>query len=101
MNYAKPLALIAGTMLLLAIPPLWPYAYFQILRIIVCGAAVLNAYLAYHHKHTAWVWIMGIVAVVFNPIAPLYLTKGLWSVLDLMVAIVMFVSYIKLARHRL
>ena len=37
----------AACILLLAIPDIWPYAYYQILRFAVCGAALYNGYTAY------------------------------------------------------
>lgn len=90
MTYAKPLAIVAGIMLLLAIPSIWPYAYFQLLRVVVCVVGAILVYASYKSERTAWVWIMGIIAVVFNPAAPLYLSKGLWSLLDLVAAALMF-----------
>ena len=86
--------IIAGVMLLLAIPSgIWPYAYYQILRWVVMVAGLVCAYQAHKENKTMWVWIMGIIAVVFNPIAPIYLDKVLWSIIDIVAAVLMF-SYI-------
>lgn len=92
MNYYKPLAMIAGVMLLLAVPPMWPYAYYQILRDVVCIVAVILAIAAFNGKQHTWVWIMGIIAVVFNPLAPVYLSKGTWVLLDIVAAGCMFIA---------
>jgi uncharacterized membrane protein HdeD (DUF308 family) len=99
MNYLKPLLLIAGAMLLLAIPPIWPYAYYQLMRIVVCIAGVLGAYIAFKHKRSAWVWVLGVIAVLFNPLAPIHLDKESWVIPDLIAAILMFVASTKL-KHR-
>lgn len=100
MNYYKIAAIVVGIMLLLAIPSgLWPYVYYQILREVVTITAVIGAIMAFNENKQAWVWILGIVAVVFNPIAPLYLAKETWAVIDFVAAIVMFYSAtIKLTR---
>lgn len=86
-------------MLLAAIPPMWPYAYYQLMRIVVCIAAALAAYHAYKTSRTGWVWVLGATAILFNPIAPIHLDKESWVVPDLIGAIVMFVAAAKLKGH--
>ena len=88
----KILNLIAGVVLLLAIPPLWPYAYYQLLRWFVLIVAGYTAFLAFKTDHIGKGWLMVAIAVLFNPIAPIYLSKGTWSFADLVVAIIFFVS---------
>ena len=95
-KYKNILSVVAGIMLLLAIPPIWPYGYFQILRWVVAGAAGFNAYTAYQLNRKIWLWIMVAMAVLFNPIAPIHLTKEIWAVFDLLAAITLFVSIVKI-----
>lgn len=96
-DYPKILSIVAGVMLLLAIPSIWAYAYFQILRWIVTIAAVLNAYHAHNTEKNGWAMVMGGVAILFNPIAPIFLSKELWVMLDVVTSILMFISVKKLA----
>lgn len=85
--------LLAGALLLLAIPSgLWPYFYYQILRWVITIVALYSAYSSYKTKNTKWTIIMGAVAVLFNPIAPIYFDKNTWQILDLVTAGVFFVS---------
>ena len=85
--------ILAGLMLLLAIPTgLWPYSYYQILRWVVAIIALYSAYSAYKTKNTKWIIIMGIVAVLFNPIAPIYFSKETWQILDFIAAGVFFIN---------
>lgn len=95
----KYIPVIAGVMLLLAIPSVWPYAYFQVLRWIVCGTAAFAAYGASQQKKNLWVFILAIIAIVFNPIAPIYLAKNTWIFLDGAAAVLFFTSlrYLKYA----
>lgn len=86
--------LIAGAMLILAIPPIWPYSYFQILRWVVAGVAIYNAYTANELGRIKWVFIMGAIAILFNPIFPIYFHKETWVILDLVASILMFASII-------
>ena len=73
-------------MLLLGIPSGWPYAYYQILRWVVAIAAGIGAYKAYEQKKTPWIWLMVGIAILFNPIAPVYLDKSTWVILDVAAA---------------
>ena len=79
-------------MLLLAIPPIWPYGYYTLLRWVVCGTSAFIAFMAYELDKKFWLWLIGLVAVLFNPIIPVYLDKETWVVIDLVVAVVIFIS---------
>lgn len=101
MNYLKPLLIVAGVMLLLAVLPMWLYAYYQVMRIVVTIAAVFGAYVAFKNKHSSWVWVLGGIAVLFNPIAPIHLDKETWVLPDIIAAIVMFIASAKLKHKEL
>lgn len=89
--------ILAGLMLLLAIPTgIWPYSYYQILRWVVTIVALYSAYSAYKIQNTKWLYIMGAIAILFNPIAPIYLKKETWQVLDFITAGVFFISLKKI-----
>lgn len=83
---------IAAITLLIAVIPIWPYFFYQALKLIVFGAAAHSTYLYHKEKNTQWMVIMIIVAIVFNPINPLYFGHFLWSIVDLIVAIIFFKS---------
>ena len=87
------LAIIVAIMLLIAIAPL-PYGYYQFLRWVVCGVAVFIAYSAYTWGKIWAVWLFGIVAVLFNPIIPIHLTKEIWQPIDLVCALLFSLSLI-------
>ena len=91
MSHQKKLSVLAGVMLLLAIPPMWPYAYYQLLRWVVTGVALYNAYGLRDAQKKSWMFVMIGTAILFNPIAPLSFDKEVWAGLDIVVAIIMFV----------
>ncbi len=68
-----------------------PYGFYILLRIVVCAVC---AYLAYKYEadQTALAWLFGIIAVVYNPIIPFYLTRELWMPIDLVTAILLLWS---------
>jgi len=75
-------ALIAAIMLLIAIAPL-PYGYYQFLRWIVCGVAVYIAVSAYGWDKKWATWTFIAVAVLFNPIFPIHLSREVWFPIDI------------------
>ena len=86
-------------MLLVALNPELPYGYYQFMRVVVTIAAAYGAYVAFSHDRTSWVWILGIIAVLFNPIAPIHLDRETWIIPDIVAAIIMFVASAKLKHH--
>jgi len=58
----------------------------------VCGVAGYSAYMAYEEHKKGWMWLMGVITVVFNPIAPIYLTREIWAPIDVIVAAIFFYS---------
>jgi hypothetical protein len=66
----------------------WPYGYYMLLRVVVAATALLLAGLIYQQakSFTLWLGLFLIVAIVFNPIVPLHLTRGVWSILNVLAA---------------
>jgi hypothetical protein len=75
-----------------------PYDYYTLLRFVVCGVSAYGAYLFYSIGKQTWVWIFIVIAVLFNPFAPIYLSKATWVFIDLIVALVYIVSLFFLKR---
>jgi len=88
----KWLSIISGILLLLGILNFWPYAYYILLRWIISGVAVVNAYGFSKAKFTGWAFVFGSLAFLFNPIIPIYLNKSSWNGIDLISAIVFFLA---------
>lgn len=57
----------------------WPYGYYQLLRFVVCGVSVYVAFMAYNWHKLCAIWI----AVLFNPLAPIHLSRELWQPIDM------------------
>jgi hypothetical protein len=66
----------------------WPYAYYMLLRVVVAAAALLLAGLIYQQakSFTVWFGLFLILAIVFNPIVPLHLTRAVWAILNVAAA---------------
>lgn len=91
-SYRISFSKIAAISLLAAVIPIWPYVFYQFLKLIVFGAAIFSAYLYHKEKNTRWVVIMVIIAIIFNPFNPLYFGHFLWSIVDLIAVLFFFKS---------
>lgn len=88
----KWLSIASGILLILAIPPFWPYGYYVFLRWAIFISSIVIANGFYKSGLKAWVFIFGALAFLFNPIVPIYLNKSSWVAIDLVAAILFFLS---------
>jgi len=75
-------------LLLLGVAPL-PYGYYMLLRLVACGVFALASFIAHQKKHAALPWVYGLLAILFNPFFPVYLTKELWMYMDIGAALLL------------
>jgi len=68
------------------------YGYFVLLRWIVCAASAFCAYLSYSLKRVPWTWLFGLIALLFNPLAPIRLDRQTWTYLDAATGFVLLLS---------
>lgn len=65
----------------------WPYGYYTILRWITCITSILVVLQAFK-RNIDWAKVVFIViAILFNPLAPIYLSRNTWIPLDVITAI--------------
>src|SRR4051812_13778522 len=81
------LRLVAIAFVLGALWPYFPYAYYQLMDWVVAGAAIMTALQSRARGQTFVIWVFALVAVVFNPVAPLYLRADIWQIADIAVAV--------------
>jgi len=89
----KPPVIASIVLLVLAVLPL-PYGYYTLLRLVVCFTAVFLAWFSYKQQRVRWAWIMGLLALVFNPVIPLYFGREFWIFVDVATAVV-FAIFLK------
>jgi len=91
-NYRILFSKIATIVLLVAVIPIWPYFFYQFLKLAIFGAAAFSVYLYHKEKNTKWMMTMIVIAIIFNPINALYFGHFLWSIVDIIVALLFFKS---------
>jgi hypothetical protein len=86
------LSLICSVFLLVALAPL-PSGFYTFLRIVVFIGALVIAFGKHASANSLLRWGFIAIAVLFNPIIPVYLyEKGIWMPIDIIAAIA-FAAY--------
>lgn len=96
------LFLIPIALLLIGLADL-PTGYYTLVRIVVCLISALSCYWSYKSDDKVGIAtvVFGILALLFNPIIPVYLQdKGIWAVIDIAAAILLAIRYFTL-RNRI
>jgi hypothetical protein len=79
-------AVAAAVLLLIALGQ-HPYGYYTFLRWAVTAAAVVVASVAWKSTMQWVTWPFVAIAILFNPIAPIYLTRQHWRPVDVICAV--------------
>lgn len=72
-----------------------PYWYFTLLRMLVCSALAIFAFQALIHDLPRWASLLGVGAIIYNPLLPLHLGRELWQPVNIAtVALLVIVSVV-------
>ena len=75
--------IIPAVMLVVALAKL-PYGYYTLLRLVVTVCATVIAFDIYKRDAvSAWFCAFVGMALLFNPLIPVHLTRGIWAPIDL------------------
>jgi hypothetical protein len=79
----KGLMILCGIVFLVGVADM-PISYYTLLRILVTIGSVAVVVTEIEKGLTPWVLVFGLLAIVFNPIIPVYLNdKDVWMPIDL------------------
>ena len=90
-------AIVAALMLFGALGQ-WPYGYYQLLRLVVCGVSIYIAIMAYQLQKIWAVWLFGFIGLLFNPLIPIHLPREVWQLIDVTCAF-LFIAIISFLRN--
>jgi hypothetical protein len=68
--------------------------FYTLLRWVCCAAFAYSAVSAFRMKRIPWTWIFGVLAVLFNPLAPVYLQRATWQIMDWVTIAVILIAAI-------
>ena len=81
----------AAGLLAVAVLPL-PYGYYQLLRLVATGVFAWAAVVAFQRGRAGLGFGFALLALLFNPVLPVYLSKALWVPIDLGAAVGLVIS---------
>jgi len=71
----------------------WPYGYYAMLRWITCISSILVVLQAFE-RNIDWAKVFFIViAILFNPLAPIHLSREIWVPIDVIVGVLFVFAY--------
>src|ERR1035437_8468906 len=73
--------------LLVAASAPWPYFVYVLLRVLICPASAYLSTKRYQERRTPWVWTFGAIALLFNPVFPVRMTRSDWQVVNILTAV--------------
>ena len=77
----KQVIFLAAGFLLLGILPL-SYGYYTLLRLIACAVFAWAAYVTLENDKALLPWVFIVLALLFNPVIKVCLSKEIWAVID-------------------
>ncbi len=93
-------AKVAAIVLLLLAMGKLPYGFYVVLRWVVCGVCAYSVISAMNAERKGWAWVLGIIALLFNPLLPVRLGRETWPLVDLAAAALIAVSIFTVDRRR-
>jgi hypothetical protein len=73
--------------LLVAALARWPYFVYVLLRVLICTASVYLSSKRYKEHRTPSVWAFAAIALLFNPVLPVRMTRPDWQAINVLTAI--------------
>jgi hypothetical protein len=64
-----------------------PYGYYSFLRIVVTLFCLLLTHYAYMLSKNNTMFLLLCIAILFNPLIPIYLSKDIWRIIDIATAV--------------
>jgi hypothetical protein len=96
----KSLLLICAALLFIGLIDL-PIGYYTLLRIVVTIGAVAVVVSEFQNGLNIWVLIFGLIAVLFNPIIPVYLNdKSAWMQIDIIGGIIFIIKSLTIKSNK-
>lgn len=80
-----------------------PIGYYTIVRIVVCFVSCLSCYWSYKSDGKVGIAtvVYALLAVIFNPVVPVYLhDKEIWTIIDLVAVVLLGLKYFAMKKSQ-
>lgn len=85
------LKIIGAVLLFLALAKM-SYGYYTFLRLSIMILSVVFAYDTFKNYSALWGWAFVGIAIIFNPIIPVYFQRSTWNIIDIIAGIIFLAS---------
>lgn len=86
--------LVLAVIFLLCLAPM-PYGYYELVRFVAMVAFGLMAYKYHQAQNSVYAITFGALALLFQPFIKLALGRTMWNIVDVVVALLLIVLWIK------
>lgn len=76
-----------------------PIGYYTVLRLVTCSVCAYGAYLAVQWKQIGWAFVFGTIALLFQPLIALRMTKQTWVYVDVVTAVFLVATIFLFRKH--
>lgn len=90
----KHLKLLLALMLLLCLAHM-PYGYYELVRFVAMVAFAVMAYRYYGERKEGLAMVFGGLSLLFQPFVKVALGRGLWNLIDVVVAALLVFLYVR------
>ena len=91
---------LSTIMLIIVFNPSNPYGYYILLRWVCCSSFVYLAVKAFEQERRNWTWVLGIMALIYNPLVQIHLNREIWTVINLVTIVFNIVSIASIKKMR-
>ena len=88
----KYIPIILAVLLLLCLAPM-PYGFFQLVKFVAMIVFGFMAYQYYNQKKVQLAIVFGLLALLFQPLFKISLGRAIWNIVDVFVAIFLFILF--------
>lgn len=86
---------LVSVFLFVAVAPM-PYGFYTFVKIIVCGCAGVACYQLWDKGCKGpWLYVWGVITILFNPLIPISMEKEIWMVIDALAGLIFAYSAYK------
>ena len=94
----KYLELIIAMLLLLCLTSM-PYGYYELVRYLTSVLFIWKAFQSLKIKNERDIFLFVSIAILFQPFVKITLSKTIWGIIDIVVAILLIFTYVKNIRE--
>jgi hypothetical protein len=79
--------LLVAVLALVAIADM-PYDFYRLLRWLTFGVSIALGVEKFREREMGWLWSLGIIALIFNPLVPFDFERGIWRIFNICASVI-------------